>query len=204
MSDDARAAAERLAEYYDFMGTIEGQERDALVVARSYLAAVADRDRLAAENERLRTERVALLLAADAGERFKAFVHAYLDQHSVPHGDPTNQHQIEGCRIGARLDLLFADRDRLAGEVERLRAALGEALVPLAVLVVDAEMSGPIPQISPALWGSIREGHDSALAALAARKDGEQSPAVKKAMECFQQKLREVKGQTDTTRKDGE
>jgi hypothetical protein len=88
--------------------------------------------------------------------------------------------------------------------VERLRAAMGEALVPLAVLVVDAEMSGPIPQISPALWGSIREGHDSALAALAARKDGEQSPAVKKAMECFQQKLREVKGQTDTTRKDGE
>ena len=48
---------------------------------------------------------------ADAGERFKAFVHSYLDSHGVPHGDPTNQHQIEGCRIGARLDLLFAERD---------------------------------------------------------------------------------------------
>lgn len=45
---------------------------------------------------------------ADAGEKFKAFVHAYLDQHDVPYGDPANQHQIEGCRIGARLDLLFA------------------------------------------------------------------------------------------------
>jgi hypothetical protein len=59
MSDDARAAAERLAEYYDFMGTIEGQERDALVVARHYLAVVADRDRLAGEVERLRAALVA-------------------------------------------------------------------------------------------------------------------------------------------------
>jgi hypothetical protein len=172
--DDMRAAAERYADA-EYPNTFHGSWRSAAYdgFLAGYRAVVADRDRLAAENERLRTERVALLLAADAGERFKAFVHAYLDQHSVPHGDPTNQHQIEGCRIGARLDLLFADRDRLAGEVERLRAAMGEALVPLAVLVVDAEMSGPIPQISPALWGSIREGHDSALAALATRKDGE-------------------------------
>lgn len=42
------------------------------------------------------------------GDKFKAFVHSYLTQHGVPEGDPTNQHQIEGCRIGARLDLLLA------------------------------------------------------------------------------------------------
>lgn len=50
---------------------------------------------------------------ADAGDRFKEFVHLYVDQHGVPHGDPENQHQMEGCRIGARLDLMFAERDRL-------------------------------------------------------------------------------------------
>ena len=41
-------------------------------------------------------------------QRFKDFCHAYLDAHGVPHGDPDNPHQKEGCRIGARLDLLFA------------------------------------------------------------------------------------------------
>lgn len=56
---------------------------------------------------------VELRAKADAGERFKSFVHSYLTQHGVPEGDPNNQHQKEGCRIGARLDLLFAERDRL-------------------------------------------------------------------------------------------
>lgn len=49
--------------------------------------------------------------SAEAGDKFKAFVHNYLSEHGVPEGDPMNQHQIEGCRIGARLDLLFAERD---------------------------------------------------------------------------------------------
>lgn len=49
--------------------------------------------------------------ALEAALRFKEFVHSYLDSHGVPHGDPENQHQKEGCRIGARLDLLFAERE---------------------------------------------------------------------------------------------
>jgi hypothetical protein len=56
----------------------------------------------------------AILDQLEAAERFKAFVHAYLDLHGVPHGDPDNPHQKAGCRIGARLDLLFAQRDGAA------------------------------------------------------------------------------------------
>ncbi len=52
-----------------------------------------------------------LAALADAGERFKRFCHDYLDAHGVPHGDPENQHQREGCRIGARLDILIGQRD---------------------------------------------------------------------------------------------
>jgi hypothetical protein len=44
-------------------------------------------------------------------DEFKTFVHAYLDSNGVPEGDPENPHQKAGCRIGARLDLLFAQRD---------------------------------------------------------------------------------------------
>lgn len=51
-------------------------------------------------------------------ERFKTFVHAYLDQHGVLHGDPENQHQKEGCRIGARLDLIFTEIRRLRGIID--------------------------------------------------------------------------------------
>jgi hypothetical protein len=50
----------------------------------------------------------AAIQRAEAGDRFKAFVHGYLDKQGVPHGDPNNPHQREGCRIGARLDMLFA------------------------------------------------------------------------------------------------
>lgn len=66
-------------------------------------------------------ERDEALQRAEAAERFKTFVHGYLDSHGVPHGDPANQHQVEGCRIGARLDLLFAERDALAAEILRLK-----------------------------------------------------------------------------------
>jgi hypothetical protein len=61
-----------------------------------------------------------------AAEKFKTFVHSYLDQHGVAHGDPENQHQKEGCRIGARLDLMFArtaaaekERDELKQDASR-------------------------------------------------------------------------------------
>ena len=59
-------------------------------------------------------------LRADKLQAFKEFVHRYLSQHGVPEGDPENPHQKEGCRIGARLDLLLAERDRLAALLEGL------------------------------------------------------------------------------------
>lgn len=58
-----------------------------------------------------------------AAQEFKRFVHAYLDQHGVPHGDPNNQHQIEGCRIGARLDLMFQQLAASQAEIERLKGS---------------------------------------------------------------------------------
>ncbi len=60
-----------------------------------------------------------LAAAVAKGAAFKDFVHAYLDAHGVPAGDPDNPHQKEGCRIGARLDLIFAERDRLRATVRR-------------------------------------------------------------------------------------
>jgi len=65
---------------------------------------------------------------ADAGDRFKAFVHSYLDLHDVPHGDPDNEHQKQGCRIGARLDLLFAQRDAARDLAAELAKALDNTL----------------------------------------------------------------------------
>ncbi|MCC6156073.1 MAG: hypothetical protein IT367_20075 [Candidatus Hydrogenedentes bacterium] len=55
--------------------------------------------------------------------QFKAFVHGYLDLHGVPQGDPDNQHQKEGCRIGARLDLLLAERTK-ADRLQKYTRAL--------------------------------------------------------------------------------
>jgi hypothetical protein len=53
-------------------------------------------------------------------QKFKTFVHDYLTEHGVPEGDPTNQHQIEGCRIGARLDLLFAREQQIREALEKI------------------------------------------------------------------------------------
>lgn len=61
-----------------------------------------------------------------AAERFKDFTRAYLDSHGVPHGDPDNIHQKEGCRVGARLDLLFAQRDAADAKLKLLRKAILE------------------------------------------------------------------------------
>lgn len=80
----------------------------------------------------------------DAGEKFKAFVHAYLDQHDVPHGDPTNQHQIEGCRIGARLDLLFAQLTALQKDAERWRKLLEHSVSFTGDVLVIGEEPGQL------------------------------------------------------------
>lgn len=62
----------------------------------------------------------------EAAACFKAFVHSYLTEHGVPEGDPDNHNQKEGCRIGARLDLLFAQRDEARAEVEKLRGVIAQ------------------------------------------------------------------------------
>lgn len=43
----------------------------------------------------------------DALQKFKDWVHAYLDAHGVPH-HPPGVHGAEGCRIGDRMDYVFA------------------------------------------------------------------------------------------------
>ncbi len=50
----------------------------------------------------------------DKRQKFKDWVHAYLDTHGVPH-HPPGTHGAAGCRIGDRMDWLM----------ERLRQAEG-------------------------------------------------------------------------------
>lgn len=75
------------------------------LAGRKVLFCVEDYDRLFAEAEKL--------------QAFKDWVHKYLDDHGVP-ASPPGPHGAEGCRIGDRLDWLFA----------ALRA--GEVVVSLA------------------------------------------------------------------------
>lgn len=77
---------------------------------------------------------------ADACEKFKLFVHSYLSERGVPHGDPTNQHQIEGCRIGARLDLMFAEKAQLAEQNKQLRRLLAVAYSGATLYTGDGEI----------------------------------------------------------------
>ena len=56
--------------------------------------------RLGEEIKTLQSER-------DKLAAFKSWVHSYLDVHGVPH-HPPGTHGAEGCRIGDRLDWVFA------------------------------------------------------------------------------------------------
>lgn len=49
----------------------------------------------------------ALIAERDKLAEFKAFVHKRLDDAGVP-TDPPGEHRDAGCRIGQRLDVLFA------------------------------------------------------------------------------------------------
>ncbi len=92
-----------------------------------------------------------LVAEVEKGRAFKAFVHAYLDAHGVPHGDPENQHQREGCRIGARLDLLLAQRDN-ARQAALLEAAA--ALVTIRDLAIEAQHFA-VAKAQPKLHGIV-------------------------------------------------
>lgn len=75
----------------------------------------------------------------DALAQFKAYVHTRLDGANVP-VDPESPHKAEGCRIGGRLDWLFAQRNKseetnmnenLKIETETMRTVYN-ALLPLS------------------------------------------------------------------------
>lgn len=53
-------------------------------------------------------------------QKFKDYVHARLDAAGVP-VDPESSHKAEGCRIGGRLDVVFAQRDDMLAELRRLQ-----------------------------------------------------------------------------------
>jgi hypothetical protein len=64
-------------------------------------------------------------------QAFKNWVHAYLDEHGVPH-HPPGVHGAEGCRIGDRMDWLMERLRKAEGDApprvgERMREALKES-----------------------------------------------------------------------------
>jgi hypothetical protein len=54
---------------------------------------------------------------------FKRWVHSYLDAHGVPH-HPPGTHGAEGCRIGDRMDWLFAQFRAALARVRLLEGLL--------------------------------------------------------------------------------
>lgn len=89
------------------------------------------------EVERLQAER-------DALQRFKDWVHTYLDGKGIPH-HPPGTHGAEGCRIGDRMDFVFAEWDRLRAALEHAAYAfhsahlgLGECMCPAHKIAADA------------------------------------------------------------------
>jgi hypothetical protein len=77
---------------------------------------------------------LALLDQADERDKlqaFKAWVHTYLDAKGIPH-HPPGPHGAEGCRIGDRMDYVFAKiadaGERRAAEVAELEATAARRL----------------------------------------------------------------------------
>jgi hypothetical protein len=138
-------AAERDAAYCREMWRHEERDRDekreALRRANitfSYLNktlfAVPTSDKWAElEWDRMEAEKNALIAERDALARFKAYVHRRLDEAGVP-VDPDSPHKAEGCRIGGRLDVVFAERDALRAAVEEMAEALRLATIGLEAI----------------------------------------------------------------------
>ena len=57
---------------------------------------------------------------AESAEKFKRWVHEYIDAHGVPH-HPPGVHGAEGCRIGDRMDWLMAKLTAAEKERDELR-----------------------------------------------------------------------------------
>ncbi len=57
-------------------------------------------------------------------QAFKDWTHAWLDSHGVPKEFPDGPHSKEGCRIGDRMDWLWAEMEKLKVELANTRRAM--------------------------------------------------------------------------------
>lgn len=76
-------------------------------------------ERVTADLDRERAARV-------KAEAFKAYVHKRLDDAGVEKS-PVDQHAREGCRIGGRLDIVFAELDTLRAQLDAVTRERDEA-----------------------------------------------------------------------------
>lgn len=73
-------------------------------------------DKLLARVRELQRDRQRLLKELESLLAFKKWTHAYLDSKGVPH-HPPGSHGAEGCRIGDRMDWIWAEKERVREEV---------------------------------------------------------------------------------------
>jgi len=83
-------------------------------------ASLAEFARKSEDADRRQRDEIAKLQTKVAKlQRFKDWVHQYLDDRGVPH-HPPGTHGAEGCRIGDRMDWLMARIERLKAELDGL------------------------------------------------------------------------------------
>jgi uncharacterized small protein (DUF1192 family) len=80
-------------------------------------------NRLIAEIRELRESEAKLKAEVEKLQAFKDWVHNYLDGKGIPE-NPGGPHSAEGCRIGDRMDYVFAEIAKLKAEVERLQTEI--------------------------------------------------------------------------------
>lgn len=70
-------------------------------------------------NDSMTNDMATVARAMLKSQEFKDYVHKRLDAAGIP-ADPDSPHRAEGCRIGGRLDVLFAQRDALRAACEEV------------------------------------------------------------------------------------
>jgi len=101
---DGRQPSENERHLYNLLSWREKEAEQAkadLADAREQAAVTEEQFKVACERSEEWKAR------AEKAEAFKAWTHAYLDAHGVPH-HPPGTHGAEGCRIGDRMDWLMA------------------------------------------------------------------------------------------------
>lgn len=95
-------------------------EREIAIAKDDYGVAQHEQEQLRADLARVTAER-------DQLQEFKDYVHTRLNMAGVP-VDPESPHKAYGCRIGGRLDALFAERDEYTRDAERYRRLRQESV----------------------------------------------------------------------------